>query len=52
MKLLLSSFPDLFKIAKVTPLFKKGVQTSLNIYWILSKFRFYVDSDILVKLLP
>ena len=24
--------PDLFKIAKVTPVFKKGVQTSLNNY--------------------
>ena len=28
--------PDLFKIAKVTPVFKKGVQTSLNNYRLIS----------------
>ena len=41
--------PDLFKIAKVTPVFKKGVQTSLNNYRLISIL--YLFSKLLEKLM-
>ena len=41
--------PDLFKIAKVTTFFKKGVQTSLNNYRLISIL--YLFSKLLEKLM-